>query len=72
MRMSHSADEAQGLERKAPRSTRLSLAFPAARLHIYIQTCHYLCEVTGKDSMIYQTGRQAASPELLLDGGEEV
>lgn len=37
---------------------------------IYIQACHYLSEVTGKDSVIYQTGRQAASPELLLDGTE--
>lgn len=37
---------------------------------IYIQACHYLSEVTGKDGMIYQTGRQAASTELLLDGTE--
>lgn len=27
---------------------------------IYIQACHYLSEVTGKDSMIYQIGRLQA------------
>lgn len=32
---------------------------------IYIQACHYLSEVTGKDSMIYQTGRQAGRQQAL-------
>lgn len=35
MRMSQSTDEAEGLERREPKCTRLSLAFPAAELHIY-------------------------------------
>jgi len=35
MRMSQSTDEAKGL-RGETKSTRLSLAFPAAELHIYI------------------------------------
>lgn len=35
---------------------------------IYIQACHYLSEVTGKDGMIYQTGRQAGCKHWAVIG----
>lgn len=72
MRMSHS-DEPEGLKREEPKSTFVCV-FVRVCVHVCVyagtQACHYLSEVTAKDSMIYQTCRQAPSPELLLDGTE--
>ncbi|KAK5874086.1 hypothetical protein PBY51_019064 [Eleginops maclovinus] len=68
MRMSQSTDGAEGGEEGAKKPEIVS--GHSCSLAAYIQACHYLSEVTGKDSMIYQTGRQAASAEPLLDGTE--
>lgn len=76
MKMSQSADEAEGLQRREPKMHQivsgLSCSLPSCTYttHMQIQACNYLSEVTGKDGMIYQTGRQAVSTELLLDGTE--
>lgn len=62
MRMSQSTDEAEGLERRKPTSTRLSLAFPASQLHIYTglslsQRGHWQRQHDLPD---WQAGRQQA------------
>lgn len=51
MRMSQSTDGEEGAKNHKI----------VSGLAAYIQACHYFSEVTGKDSMIYQTGRQAGS-----------
>lgn len=67
-RMSQSS-AAEGLERGEPKALECFCSFVQSNCK-YIQAGHNPSEVTGKDGMIYQTGRQAgrqaASGELLL------
>lgn len=56
---------AEGLERGEPKALECFCSFVQSNCK-YIQAGHNPSEVTGKDGMIYQTGRQAASGELLL------
>ena len=64
MRMSQSTDEAEGSRGESQKA--LDCLWPFLQPScIYIQACHYLSEVTGKDSMIYQTGRQAGRQRAL-------
>lgn len=56
-RMSQSS-AAEGLERGEPKALECFCSFVQSNCK-YIQACHNPSEVTGKDSMIYQTGRQA-------------
>lgn len=64
MRMSQSS-AAEGLDRRKPEAPECFWSFMQPNC-VYIETCHNLSQVTRKDSMIYQTGRQAASTELLF------